>query len=190
MRSAVLLLVLTAASVALAESDPPDAFHGGVSFGAGTAYDGLGLRVEGGSNHFGLFGGFGLLPAMTWDTTTASRGFGFSAGLRWYHRVRAGLFVSLNITYAWWRKFSNYDLRFANSPTNPGRLFTATAVGGYRWRSETGGFFEIGVGGGMFRQLEPYTCTNVGIDCSSVANAPTRNSGVIPDIVLGGGIDL
>jgi hypothetical protein len=47
-----------------------------------------------------------------------------------------------------------------------------------------------GVGGGMFRQLEPYTCTNVGIDCSSVANAPTRSSGAIPDIVLGGGIDL
>ncbi len=89
MRIALLVLSFTAAAVR-AETEEPEALHGGLSLGLGTAYDGLGVRAEIGSNHLGLFGGIGLLPlAIGGDATIASGPIGFSAGIRWYQRVRA-----------------------------------------------------------------------------------------------------
>ena len=191
MQAPIAALVLAASSGAFASADEPDAFHGGVSVGLGTAYDGLGLRFEGGSNHLGLFGGLGFLPAAIGSITTNSSGpYGFSAGARWYRGIRDGLFVSFNLSYAWWREFSNYDLRSATSATNPGHLFTVSAVAGYRWRSAGGVFFELGAGGGWFRHLESFSCaayTNE--DClAPTPNAPT--SGLFPDVALGVGWDL
>ncbi len=185
-------LALASALVAPARADPEpaEAIHAGVSIGVGTSYDLAGGRIELGSNHLSGFFGYGLLGAAGLkDTLSAPGGGGFCVGARWYRHVRRGLFVSLNFTYAWWSDYYSFDETSTSRPrTYPGNLFTATAVLGYRWRTEFGLVFEAGVGGGAYRHQEPLTTSAASPPPPGPAPRPTY--GPIPDISLGIGFEL
>jgi len=150
------------------------ALHGGLSLGVGTAYDGAGVRLELGSEHFGAFVGTGALPALSLTGSQGGGGWGLSTGLRWYSDVRSGLLVSLNLTDAWLYECADFDFCVAGARTRHFSFFTLTAVVGYRWKFDFA-FLEAGIGGGMFRD------TSVG---------PTPDYRAIPDLVLGVGFDI
>ena len=147
------------------------ALHAGLSIGAGTAYDGAGVRIEAGTDHLTGFGGLGVLAFVNRSSASAPGGFGFSAGVRGYLGARGGLFFSLNLTDALFSNFANYDLR---RETLPGSVSTLTAVIGWRWRFGAG-FIELGAGAGGYRERQP-------------GGKPSY--GPIPDGVLGLGFDL
>lgn len=105
--------------------------HGGFSLGVGTAYDGVGARVEVGTDHLGLF-----------------------AGARFYPAPRQGFFVSLNFTDSLFSNWANYDLRGPGAGTVPGSIATLTLLGGYRWNFAPL-FVEAGAGGGGYRERQP-----------------------------------
>src|SRR4051812_10116465 len=103
MRAAILLASLMAFSAAA------DELHGGVSIGAGTTYDALGLRAEAGSRHFSLYAGFGMMPGAITSTLSAGGGGTFSAGVRWYSGDRSGWLVSANFARAWLHNYQDSD---------------------------------------------------------------------------------
>ena len=160
------------------------ALHAGLSIGAGTAYDGAGVRIEAGTDHLTGFGGLGVLAFVNRSSASAPGGFGFSAGVRGYLGARGGLFFSLNLTDALFSNFANYDLRILGvrrsvgsvrgRETLPGSVSTLTAVIGWRWRFGAG-FIELGAGAGGYRERQP-------------GGKPSY--GPIPDGVLGLGFDL
>ncbi|HZX93856.1 MAG TPA: hypothetical protein VFE90_05030 [Myxococcales bacterium] len=165
-----------------------EGFHGGLSAGLGLAYNLLGIRGEMGSNHLGVFAGIGFLGRTQGSTLTASEPTSFSAGARWYSGVRQGVFVSLNLNWTWWSEYYSVDDRFSPNPRIfPGRLFTATATAGYRWRFRAF-FLEAGLGGGLYRQQEPLSDLSANPNPAGPQPAPT--TGAIPDVTLGLGFDL
>lgn len=83
-------------ALALAATEPPEALRGGLSPGLGTAaYDAAGVRGEIGTNHFGVYAGWGvdLLSFLISGETRTPGGKGFSFGARWYHGVPQGWFA-------------------------------------------------------------------------------------------------
>lgn len=176
----------SAVEQAVPERAAQSSFHGGLSLGLGTSYDGAGARLEFGSDHLSAFVGIGLLAFGLRDTKSSGGDGGLSWGARLYQGVQRGLFLSLNFTWARWYDFSNYDLNSSGSPTNPGTLFTSTAVLGYRIRGENF-YVELGIGGGMYREKDPYTCSEFsGPSCGPQA----ASTGLIPDAAIGVGFDL
>lgn len=184
--SAITCLALALPATGAEPQEGGEGVHGGLSVGAGLAYDLAGLRAEIGSNHLGVFAGIGLLQSTQTDTLSADGGGSLSAGLRWYSGIRQGIFVSLNFTHSWWRDYLTFDTPItAATPTSPGRVFTATAVAGYRWRSR-GIFAEVGFGGGMYRHKGAQTINNP----QGQPRSPPPAYGPIPDVALGFGFDL
>ena len=184
----VACLALTVPARASEPEDDEEGIHGGLSAGVGLAYDAAGLRAEIGSNHLGFFVAIGMLGRFEGDTLTANGPYSFSAGARWYSKVRGGLFVSLNLTHTWWSDYTNFDQAHTRQPhTVPGRLSTATVTAGYRWRFGTG-FFEAALGAGASRRQEPLT------DASQapvqLLPQPPPTYGVLPDASVGIGFDL
>lgn len=176
-------------ALALAVAEPAEALHGGLSAGAGFAYDLAGIRVELGNNHFGVYAGWGLLsfgPVSCYDC--ASGGGSLSIGARWYAGVRRGWFGSLNFSQTWWSEYVHYDPPYTSAQTIPGHISTATAVAGYRflWSSF---FVEVGLGGGVLRFREPSVCGGQ-VPPNCVASLGKAGYRIIPDAVLGLGFEL
>jgi hypothetical protein len=183
-------MLLLALVLAAAQIQPGEGFHGGLSTGLGSAYDGAGVRGELGSNHFGIFVGVGLLSSALTDTKSVpGSNHSFSFGARWYHGVRSGWFVSLNLTDTVWSEFSSFDLNTGSSPTNPGRLFTVGAVGGYRFKLKAF-FVELGVGPLWYRETNTFTCRGTAPPCATLLQRGPISHGWFPDAVVGTGFDL
>lgn len=183
---AIPCLALALPATGAGPRDGDEGIHGGLSAGAGLAYDLAGLRAEIGSDHLGVFAGIGLLQKTQTDTLSAEGGGSFSAGVRWYSGIRRGIFASLNFTHSWWRDYFTFDTPITSAtPTSPGRLFTATAVAGYRWRFSDL-FAEVGLGGGMYRHKDVATVNNP----QGQPRSPPPTYGPIPDVTLGFGLDL
>jgi len=182
-----LLLALILAAAA-AQSD--ECLHGGLSAGIGSAYAGAGIRGDLGSNHFGVSIGLGLLPAALTDTLSVpGSDHGFSFGARWYRGVRSGWFVSVNFTDSIWNEYSSYDLNTSTSPANPGRLFTAGVVGGYRFKLKAF-FIELGIGPLWYRERNTFTCQGITAPCLTLTEKGPVSHGWFPDAVVGAGFDL
>jgi hypothetical protein len=182
------------ATPAAPELHPGEGAPGGLrfslSFGAGTAYDVLGGRIEAASDHFGAFVGVGAgrsLAAV--DSAQLSQSsWGFSAGGRWYRDVRRGFFVSLAFLYASSTEYLSQDaMRWGSGNTSTSTTFTAGAVAGWRWGGEHL-YFEAGAGGFFYQTQRGTGCDDGAGTCSTQAPAP--QSGVFPDLVLGVGFEL
>ena len=165
-----------------------EAFHAGISVGAGIGYDAIGVRAELGSDHFAALAAYGFHVAVH-DTLTMDDGNGFAAGVRWYRGVYRGLFASLNASDAWWTERTYYDRARPGDPTRPANLLAARVVAGYRWRGEAL-FFEIGVGAGFYRKVDPPTCSDLYVDCVPQPRPAPIVHGLLPDIALGTGFDF
>jgi len=182
-----LLLVFV---LAAAQTQSAEGFHGGLFAGIGSAYDGVGIRGELGSNHFGIFVGFGLLASSLPDTKSVpGSDHSLSIGARWYHGMQSGWFVSLNFTDTLWNEFSSFDLNTSTSSANPGRLFTAKVVGGYRFKLKAF-FVELGVGPLWYRERNAFTCQGTAFPCATLPQRGPVSHGWFPDAVVGTGFDL
>lgn len=144
-----------------------------------------GVRLELGGNHWSLFAGVGALAAgwATRQTLSAPGGGGFSAGARWYHGVRSGLFVSANLTDSWYHLYPSFD----DTRIVSGSLVTATLTVGARWRFESGVVLEAGIGGGLYRHREPLTGGAMPLPPGP---EPKPFFGAIPDVSLGVGYEF
>jgi hypothetical protein len=180
-------MFLLALLVAVAEVESRSGIHGGISIGLGTAYDLMGVRGEVGTDHLGVFLGTGVMRGLVAGTNSTDSGASVSFGARWYGGIRSGWFLSTNFTYSWTRWYANPDLQTASSPTNPDNLFTAGAVGGYRWLSYPF-FIELGAGALWFRHREAATCG--GASCTVVPRGGPLTHGWLPDAALGVGFDF
>jgi hypothetical protein len=137
-----------------------------------------------------VFLGLGLLsPTVTDTESVPGSGRSFSFGARWYHGIRRGWFASLNFTDSSWSEFSDHDLNGSASPTNPGRLFTAGAVGGYRFKLKAF-FVELGLGALWYRERNTFTCEGVEAPCLRLPEKGPVSHGWFPDAVVGAGFDL
>jgi hypothetical protein len=181
-------LAQTVPAVAAEFDDDREGIHGGLSVGAGLAYDAAGLRGEIGSDHYGVFVGIGLLGRFEASTLTAKGPYSFSAGARWYSGIRRGLFVSLNLTHTWWSDYFSFDEQSTRNPrTVPGWLSTATVTVGYRWRFGPG-FFEAALGGGAYGHQD--TLTDSSAAPGPLLPQPAPTYGVLPDVSVGLGFEL
>jgi len=181
----VLTFLLLGLAVAAAAEEPPERLHGGLSVGVGSAYDGIGLRGEIGTHHFGLFLGTGLLS--TRSTNSAPGGGSVSFGGRWYSEVRRGWLASLNFTYTWSEAYPDPDLQGTSGTTTSDNLLTAGIVVGYRlmWRVL---FLELGAGALWYRHRSSASCS---VSCGpSLPTAGPVTHGLFPDLVVGVGLDI
>ena len=145
--------VAMAASATRAEVPEPAALHFGISTGLRLAYDGLGVRFEGRSAHFGAYLGTGVLGFVAGGSDSpGASGAGFCAGMRWSAGDGEGLFVSFNGSYA--RYSENYDRGLAKSDLVYGTLYTLTATIGVRQRWGHV-FLEESIGGGVVSISDP-----------------------------------
>jgi hypothetical protein len=133
----------------------------------------------------------GATPAhpIGWGGRLRSPGYSLSIGARWYHGTRSGWFVSLNFTDTIWNEFSRFDLNTSTSPANAGRLFTAGAVGGYRFKLKAF-FVELGIGPLWYRERNSFTCQGTAPPCATLPQRGSVTHGWFPDAVVGTGFDL
>jgi hypothetical protein len=162
--------------------------HASISAGVGTAYDYAGVRLEMRVDHLALSAAVGVpmvgINLVDPGGAQSSRGADVFPALSLRYIAGEGRGVLASVAWTNHGYARNYDDPCCYDST--ARLQTLTLTVGYRFRNDSGLFFEVAGGGGAaIRQGHPSVSGH-----DSTPGPFRRDVYVIPDLALGVGYEF